>query len=131
MAVWRARLYRLAIAVVLCAGAVVFGPKPETALTVWSAVLLLPVGYLWAGLGRKVLDGAVAVFAARDGRPDKALSFATVSLAFVLVAFLWAMLADGFGFWISIAAMVPIYVAYALIDWIVRHRDDFDTSLRP
>ncbi|MGB7430907.1 MAG: hypothetical protein WA921_00370 [Ahrensia sp.] len=131
MTTWLQRLYRLAVAAFLTAGVVWLGPAPQSPVTVWSSIWVFLICWLWAGFAGQIGQRAWQLVHAPRDRAEVALSLTILSLGFCLIVLLWLGLAGVLGFWRAVLAMVPVFGIYALIDWIVRHRDDFDTSIKP
>lgn len=131
MAGWLQRFYRIAVAALLTVSVVWLGPAPQNAITAWSSIWIFLVCWLWAGFAGQIGQRAWQLFDGQANRGEVALSLTILSLGFCLIVLLWLGLTGVLGFWRSVFAMVPVFGVYALIDWIVRHRDDFDTSIKP
>lgn len=131
MAVWLQRFYRVAVAALLTVAVVLFGPAPQAAITAWSSIWIFLICWLWAGFAGQIGQRAWQIVTGQANRAELALSLIILCLGFSLIILLWLGLANVLGFWRSLFAMVPVFGVYALIDWIVRHRDDFDTSIKP
>lgn len=125
------RLYRPAVAALLTAIIIVLGPTPEEPVTVWSSIWIYLVCLVWSGFVGQIFMKVWRLLHLPSQRSDTALSLAIMTLGLIMIGFIWVSLAAVLGFWASIFSMVPVFGLYAFIDWIVRHRDDFDTSLKP